>query len=296
MRFSIITPHFNGGEWLKVCVASVADQTGVELEHLIQDACSTDGSLEKIGSGNIKVVSEKDEGMYDAINRGFRRAQGEILAHLNADEQYLPGALARVKECFERDPDLDILYADTVVVDGEGAFICCRKAMTPWALLKYVQNPTITSSIFLRKRVVEEDGLLFDTRWRVLGDAVWMRESLQRGLKMSVLRAYTSVFAETGQNLDLSPSAREESARLKAAVPAWSKALEKPLKILGKARRYLEGTYTQDPFDYSIYTRSSPTRRVNFHVADPTCVWWSRAPRSSGGFYRRLRKQLGGRG
>ena len=92
---SIITPSFRSSAWLKLCLASVADQQ-VELEHIVQDAGSDDGTLDWLPQDRrARVFVEKDQGMYDAINRGLRRASGDILAYLNCDEQYLPGALPR---------------------------------------------------------------------------------------------------------------------------------------------------------------------------------------------------------
>ena len=94
MKFSIITPSFRNSQWLKLCIASVADQPGVELEHIVQDSCSDDGTQDWLPHDpRVKAFIEKDGGMYDAVNRGYRRATGDILAYLNCDEQYLPGAL-----------------------------------------------------------------------------------------------------------------------------------------------------------------------------------------------------------
>ena len=82
MRFSIITPSFRNAEWLKLCVASVADQA-VDLEHIIQDCCSDDGTREWLaGEPRVKAFIEKDGGMYDAVNRGLRRATGDIVAYI----------------------------------------------------------------------------------------------------------------------------------------------------------------------------------------------------------------------
>src|SRR5438552_9069631 len=101
LRFSIITPSFLGRQWLPLCIASVADQQGVEVEHIVQDSCSGDGTEELLGNyPSLRAYIEKDEGMYDAVNRRFGRATGEILAYLNCDEQYLPGALKAVRNCF----------------------------------------------------------------------------------------------------------------------------------------------------------------------------------------------------
>src|ERR1039458_7906042 len=100
MSISIITPSYRQSDWLKLCIASVADQ-GVALEHIIQDAGSDDGTLDWLRQDSrVKAFVEKDAGMYDAVNRGLRRASGEILAYLNCDEQYLPGTLITVKAFF----------------------------------------------------------------------------------------------------------------------------------------------------------------------------------------------------
>src|SRR5947209_19202515 len=94
LRFSIITPSFQGRQWLPLCIASVADQQGVEVEHIVQDSCSGDGTEDLLRNyPNVRPYVEKDEGMYDAVNRGFDRDAGDILAYMNCDEQYLPGAL-----------------------------------------------------------------------------------------------------------------------------------------------------------------------------------------------------------
>lgn len=90
MQFSIVTPSFRQLGWLKRCVRSVADQEGVSFEHIIQDA-GTGPELDEWvrGNSNAQLFVEKDEGMYDAVNRGFARAKGEFCAYLNCDEQYL---------------------------------------------------------------------------------------------------------------------------------------------------------------------------------------------------------------
>jgi glycosyltransferase involved in cell wall biosynthesis len=122
MKFSVITPSFGQLEFLKLNAVSVADQVsdGVEVEHLVQDGGSTDGTAEWLaGQAGIVGIVEKDEGMYDAINRGLKRARGEVYSWLNCDEQYLPGALAAVAEFFEAHPEVDIAFGHTIVVDND---------------------------------------------------------------------------------------------------------------------------------------------------------------------------------
>src|SRR3989442_942101 len=131
MRFSIITPSFRHSEWLKLCIASVADQE-VELEHIIQDSCSDDGTQEWLPrESRVKAFVEKDRGMYDAVNRGFRRATGDLLAYLNCDEQYLPGALAAVRNYFLQNPKKEVVFANCIVVDSNGNYICDRRGSIP---------------------------------------------------------------------------------------------------------------------------------------------------------------------
>ena len=293
MRFSIITPNLNSGGWLNLCIASVADQEGVEVEHLIHDALSSDLDDSWISKHpNVSLISEADSGMYDAINRGLTRAKGDILAHLNADEQYLPGALAAVLKCFRENPRLDVLYADTVVVDSLGECVCCRKSMRPTRLLEYTQFPTITSSLFFHRRVIDEHRLFFDSSYRVVADAVWMRDSVTKKLRTAVLRQYTSAFTETGSNLDLSPAAGDESRRLVETNPGWTRTLGVPLQALSRVRRLLHGTYHQKPFSYRIFTLGQPDLRQEFHVEKPTCVWWSRGPRDSGKIHKNFKSLL----
>src|SRR6266700_5293799 len=120
LRLSIITPSFLGRQWLKLCIASVADQQGVEVEHIVQDSCSDDGTQDWLPHDpHVKAFIEKDTGMYDAVNRGYRRATGDILAYLNCDEQYLPGGLAAVKRFFEQNPRVEVCLAGSIVTDGE---------------------------------------------------------------------------------------------------------------------------------------------------------------------------------
>ena len=109
MNFSIVTPSFRNSRWLKLCIASVADQQGVEFEHIVQDSCSDDGTQNWLPQDKrVKAFIEKDTGMYDAVNRGYRRAQGDILAYLNCDEQYLPGALRAVGDYFAAHPEVEV--------------------------------------------------------------------------------------------------------------------------------------------------------------------------------------------
>ena len=126
--FSIITPSFNMLKYLKLCHASIADQMDGSLEHIVIDADSGDGTIEWLKQQkNILWISEKDKGMYDAINKGLKKARGEIVAYLNCDEQYLPGTLEFVKKYFDTHPDVDVLFGDFYVVNSDGTLESWRR-------------------------------------------------------------------------------------------------------------------------------------------------------------------------
>src|SRR5712671_6013241 len=157
MRFSIITPSFRSSAWLKLCLASVADQA-VAVEHIVQDAGSDDGTLDwLLHDQRAKVFVEKDQGMYDAINRGLRRSTGDILAYLNCDEQYLPGTLPAVEEFFRTHPQVDVLFGDIVFVNARGAYIGHRKVQTPLLYHTWTCHlSTLSCATFFRRRIVFE--------------------------------------------------------------------------------------------------------------------------------------------
>ncbi len=101
--------------YLERCAQSIRDQQGAAFEHIIIDGASTDGTaewLKKETTPTTTGVSEKDNGMYDAINKGLKMAKGEIIAYLNCDEQYLPGTLEYVSRWFEENPDVDMIFAE----------------------------------------------------------------------------------------------------------------------------------------------------------------------------------------
>jgi glycosyltransferase involved in cell wall biosynthesis len=277
MKFSIVTPSFRNSKWLKLCIASVADQQGVELEHIVQDACSDDGTQDWLPRDpRVKAIIEKDSGMYDAVNRGYRRATGDILAYLNCDEQYLPGALKTVREFFEANPETEVALAHTIVTDGDGKYVCHRHSMTPHSQHVWFRFPILTSSIFIRRKVIHGRGIFFDTRWRDLGDFHWVRTLMKDQVPMKVCDSFTSVFADTGENMNLKPNAIREKAETRAMVPVMVKILKPAWIVQHRLRRVAAGHFSLKPTSYSIYTLQSPGQRVQIDVPKPTAVWWNR--------------------
>jgi glycosyltransferase involved in cell wall biosynthesis len=277
MRFSIITPSFRSSTWLKLCIASVADQ-GVELEHIVQDSVSDDGTQDWLPTDKrVKAFIEKDQGMYDAINRGLRRATGDILAYLNCDEQYLPDTLARVREFFAAHPAVEVAFGNTVVVNPQGEYLCHRKASRPTRYHTMVSGTMgiMSCATFFRRCVVESRGLYFNTQLRDLGDTDWVLRLLAQKVPLGLLRQFTSVFTNTGKNMNLLPNALREKAEVYASAPAWARAAHPWIVLQFRLRRWLAGNYRQPPFTFAAYTQASPAQRVTVHVPHPSYKWVS---------------------
>jgi len=304
MRFSIITPSFKQLDYLGCCITSVADQEGVSVEHIVQDAGSpgieefaekmAERLLRQYGGErvtnleacellhlrtshgyNLRIFREKDEGMYDAINKGFRKAAGEICAYLNCDEQYLSGTLDRVREEFEDQRKMEVLFGAAIVVRPDGSYVCDRKVMKPTRLHTLVSGnlSIFTCSTFFRRSSVVDRGLFFKSEWKVVGDAVWILDLLDQRLKMRVLRQPLSVFAETGANLSLQDKAGAERERFGERAPGWARAGRWLILVVYRLKRFFGGAYWIRPHRYCIYTVASPQEREGFVVEKPTYRW-----------------------
>lgn len=120
---SLVTPSFNQGSFIGETIKSVLTQQYPHLQYLIQDAGSTDQTSEILctfPSHAFDKFIERDRGQADAINRGFSRSDGEIMAWLNSDDLLLPGALHLVGEYFQHHPEVDVVYGNRFIIDSVG--------------------------------------------------------------------------------------------------------------------------------------------------------------------------------
>lgn len=125
MIFTIITPTYNSAATLPATLASVLTQQGANLEYLIIDGASADGTVEIIKQAasqdsRIHWISEPDQGIADAFNKGLRMAGGDWIGIINSDDVYAPGALAAVADTLSRYPDADVIHGDLLRIDEQG--------------------------------------------------------------------------------------------------------------------------------------------------------------------------------
>ena len=276
MKISVITPSYQNSEWLKRCVSSVADQGSALQEHIVQDAGSTDGTrgwLEK--DPRVKAWFEKDAGMYDAINRGFSRASGDIIGYLNCDEQYLPGALQSVANYFAHHPVVDAVVGDTVVVDAEARYLCSRLGVVPGFLGTWVRFPVVTSSFFFRRKCWETGKLRFDTSWKIFGDLFFVLEMIRQGIRFGVLPEYLSAFFDHGENLYLRADP-QEIRRRRQTVPLPARLLAWLFFLSYWVRVFLRQGLRPQPLSYAIYFPGESSRR-SIRTNHPSFFWAGRS-------------------
>jgi glycosyltransferase involved in cell wall biosynthesis len=169
---TIVTPVFNGAATIADALASVREQGIADLEHLVIDGGSVDGTVELAERAGARVVSEPDDGLADAMNKGIRLARGRWIGWLNADDRYEPGALRAVLDAADAHPDARWITGRCPIVDGEGRRIRPRvTAYKNWLLRHYgfrlylTQNFISCPATFLRADALAEVGPI-DTRYR----------------------------------------------------------------------------------------------------------------------------------
>lgn len=160
---SVIIPSFNQGRFIRATIDSILAQDYRPIEILVMDGASQDETLDVLAFFHdvpeLHVVSEPDSGIVGAVNKGFARAQGDILAIQSSDDCYLPGALNRVVDEFRRAPAVGLVYGDTVKVDAEGREIL-RYRIGPYSLenLFLVKTWIPQPSAFFRRELLEAIG------------------------------------------------------------------------------------------------------------------------------------------
>lgn len=175
---SIITPSYNQAPYIEQTIRSVLEQDYPRIEYIVIDGASTDSSFEiikKYADHLAYWISEKDRGQAESINKGFERANGDILAWLNSDDYYLPDTISSVVNCFEENPDVVMVYGDMLAVDGNGRTINILKyrqlSLEDLLCFQIIGQP----SVFFRRSALERTGWLEPTFHFMLDHHLWIR-------------------------------------------------------------------------------------------------------------------------
>lgn len=186
-KVTVVTPSLNQQRYLERTILSVLEQDYDNLEYIVVDGGSTDGSveiLERYGA-RLRWISERDSGQSEAINKGWRMASGEVLAYLNSDDVYKPGAVSCAVRHLSEDPDLLMVYSDVDVIDEDDGLIRVL-AGEEWDLQRLVSDPEYfipQQGVFFRAHLLERIGFLDESLHFKMDRELYIRVGLQGRVK-----------------------------------------------------------------------------------------------------------------
>lgn len=268
MLISVVTTSYQHRQYLAETLESVRMQEGADVEHIVVDGGSTDGSVEFLESlpaeewAHLRWISEKDEGQTQAMNKGIRMARGEIIGWLNSDDRYREGALQAVAEVFARHPEVDVVYGDYTFMDEAGRHLRERREISFRPLVLYHHRvPHIpTTSTFFRRSLFDAGEWLDESLQYAMDHELFVRLA-RRGYRFLHLRRLLADFRLHPASKTCSAAARQlQEARL---AREWHtplmKRLQHPLlrnccmqglSLAAAATRYgaklVEGCYVPD--------------------------------------------------
>jgi glycosyltransferase involved in cell wall biosynthesis len=233
MKVSIVTISFNQAEFLERAIRSVLTQDYPDIEYIVVDPGSTDGSRALITAqgSRIKAILEKDNGPADGLNKGFAAATGEIFGYINADDALLPGATRQAVAAFKQHPGADIVSAHSYVVDQDARIL--RRGYSDHFGLKSRAHGAATllqqSTFFRRQAFLDVGG--FNTDNHTCWDGELMVDMALAGKRFHVEDCFWSIFT-------LHPGGISGSGRLIELYRQDEYRLFR--KILGRDRRPLD--------------------------------------------------------
>jgi glycosyltransferase involved in cell wall biosynthesis len=187
MLISIVTPSYNQARYLEDTIQSVLSQDYPQVEYAVVDGGSTDGTLDILRQYESRLawwVSERDEGQTDAINKGFARARGEILAWINSDDTYEPGAFAAAVSYLQAHPEVGMVYGDCNYIDENGDRIGkFPSAQTDYRLLRRGYTHIPQQTMFFRAELWRRTGPLDPSFYFAMDYDLWTRIARHADIK-----------------------------------------------------------------------------------------------------------------
>ncbi len=245
-RVSIVTPSYNQAAYLEETLCSVLDQGYPDLEYLVVDGGSTDGSLEIIKRYADRLawwVSEADRGQADAINKGFARATGKYVAWLNSDDAYLPGAIQAAVAALQGHPEAALVYGDMLAVDAAGQ-VTNTIRYGDWGLDDLMRFDILGQpAVFMRRDALQRAGGL-DLRYHYMLDHhLWLRLAQEGRLRHVSAYWARARFHPAAKNVAQAAAFGQEAYRIVAWM-ATQPALAPRLEL--DSRRIWAGAYRFD--------------------------------------------------
>lgn len=233
---SIVTPSYNQARYLEQTIRSVLEQEYPRIEYIVIDGASTDGSADIIRKYADRLaywVSEKDNGQAEAINKGLARATGGIIAWLNSDDFYFPGAVASAVRAFEAHPEAGLVYGDTVAVDEKGEFIHFPR-YAQWSLEDLLTFHILGQpAVFMRRDILLKAGFLDPSFHFLLDHHLWIRMASHAPMVYVPEQWAAGRFHESAKNIAQAARFGEEAFR----ILEWAERDSRVSGALGRVSR-----------------------------------------------------------
>ena len=268
-KFSIVTPCFNSAKTIRETIESVASQDFHDWEHIVMDGGSTDGTLAILKDfPHLKVVSEKDEGHYHAMNKGVALATGDYIVILNADDCFRPGALGKVAAALDAHPDWDGLFGDVIYVDAVGGEIFRRaEAKYDFGVLLYALDYICHHTLFVRREVYARLGGYRHKEFKNSADFEFKLRLGHKGCRIGQLPEYLVNYRyhSAGQSADrrIVDNMRREAARVRAEYGNPGGGCGQMLRLVFRAKRQLQKLFIRGKVDFV-----SGTKKLESHMMD----------------------------
>ncbi len=254
---SIITPSFNQSDYLEMSMLSVLNQDYPNLEYIVVDGNSTDGSQEIIKKYANRLawwVSESDKGQAHAFNKGLEHASGKYIGWLNSDDLYLEGAVSEAIELLESNPEVAFVFGDVQAIDQLGKITNIMR-YGDWNLNDLMQFKIIGQpAVFMKKELLVTAGGLDPTYHFLLDHHLWLKLASQAPIKYSNKLWAAARFHATAKNVSHAVEFGQEAYRLVEWMekdPALNKIfMSNHYKILAGAHR-MDARYLLDGGQYS---------------------------------------------
>lgn len=255
-RISVITPSFNQGQFIEETLRSVLTQDYPNLELIVIDGGSTDQSVKIIRRYAPQLaywVSETDRGQSDAINKGFARTTGDIVAWLNSDDLYCPGALQKVADYFHANPDAGAVIGDLEIIDSAGNLIDLKKAIPVTFRHNLYSGCAVPQpATFFTRQALALTGEL-DTMLQYQMDYEFFLRMQAKGVKFGLIREPLARFRLHGDSKTVSEYRRkfwQDFARIQApylrrAPVGWENLRRRAMKWLTRLEIYLARAFTR---------------------------------------------------
>lgn len=245
-KISVVTPSFNSIHTIRETIESVKNQDYPNVEHIVMDGGSTDGTLKILAEyPHLKVISEKDEGHYHAMNKGIEMATGEAVNILNADDCFCPGILKKIGAALVKHPEWDGVFGDMIFIDDHGTEIF-RREEAYWdpQIVRLGWGIGQHQTLFIRKRTYNRLGLLRHKDFKNCCDYEFLMRMAHNGCKIGSVHDYVVRYRyhQHGQSADerVTANMRRESAQIRKEYGVPGGFLGKVLGQYARLKRQIE--------------------------------------------------------